>query len=176
MGLKDILTNLPEVIKPTEKKLAFKVKLKWTLIMLVSFFILSDIPLYGIVKETVLERFKLLSIIMGTKFGSVISLGISPIVMASIILQLLVGSKILNIDLRDPEGKKYFQGLQKLIIIFFCIFEALAYVLMRGLEASPGMTGIVVFQLFLGGILIMFMDEVVSKWGFGSGLMEKKLL
>jgi preprotein translocase subunit SecY len=29
---------------------------------------------------------------------------------------------------------------------------------------------LLVFQLILGGILIMFMDEVVSKWGFGSGL------
>jgi len=29
---------------------------------------------------------------------------------------------------------------------------------------------LLVFQLFIGGILIMFMDEVVSKWGFGSGI------
>ncbi len=27
-----------------------------------------------------------------------------------------------------------------------------------------------VLQLILGGILIMFMDEVISKWGFGSGI------
>jgi preprotein translocase subunit SecY len=27
-----------------------------------------------------------------------------------------------------------------------------------------------VFQLFLGGMLVMFMDEIVSKWGFGSGI------
>ena len=36
-----------------------------------------------------LERFKYLAIILGTDFGSIISLGIGPIVMASIILQLL---------------------------------------------------------------------------------------
>ncbi|RME53078.1 hypothetical protein D6783_03045 [Candidatus Woesearchaeota archaeon] len=27
-----------------------------------------------------------------------------------------------------------------------------------------------VFQLTLGGLMIMFMDEVISKWGFGSGI------
>ena len=29
---------------------------------------------------------------------------------------------------------------------------------------------LLVFELFLGGLLVMFMDEIVSKWGFGSGI------
>ena len=29
---------------------------------------------------------------------------------------------------------------------------------------------LLVFQLILGGLMIMFMDEVISKWGFGSGI------
>lgn len=169
MGLKSILENLPEVKAPAEKRLGFNVKLKWTLIMLTSYFVLANIPLFGLAGNS-LSRFEFLSIILGTQFGSVISLGIGPIVMASIILQLLVGSKMLAIDMQSPEGKKTFQGLQKILIIFFCIFEATIYVIMRGLEAQPGFTSILILQLFLGGILIMFMDEVISKWGFGSGV------
>jgi len=107
---------------------------------------------------------------MGTSFGSIISLGIGPIVMASIILQLLVGSKILDIDTSTDEGKRFFQGLQKLLVFFFIIFEALIYVVMKGLEAMPGYTFIVVLQLVLGGLVILFMDEVCHKWGFGSGV------
>ncbi|MFC1685654.1 preprotein translocase subunit SecY [Nanoarchaeota archaeon] len=169
MSLKRILENLPEVKGPAEKKLGFNVKLKWTLIILASYFVLANIPLFGLASNS-LSRFEFLAIILGTQFGSVISLGIGPIVMASIILQLLVGSKMLNINMSSSEGKKTFQGLQKILIIFFCIFEATIYVLMKGLEAGPGFTGILIFQLFLGGILIMFMDEVISKWGFGSGV------
>jgi preprotein translocase subunit SecY len=90
--------------------------------------------------------------------------------MASIILQLLVGSKILEIDTSTVEGKKFFQGLQKLLVFFFIVFEALVYVLMKGLEATPGYTTVVVFQLILGGVAILFMDEVSTKWGFGSGV------
>ena len=56
------------------------------------------------------------------------------------------------------------------MVIFFIIFEAFVYVLMRGLQAVPGYAGIVIFQLILGGLAIMFMDEVVSKWGFGHGI------
>lgn len=169
MGLKSILENLPEVKSPAEKRLGFNVKLKWTLIMLTSYFVLSNIPLFGLASNS-LSRFEFLAIILGTQFGSVISLGIGPIVMASIILQLLVGSKMLAIDMQTVDGKKMFQGLQKILIIFFCIFEATVYVLMRGLEAQPGFVGILILQLFFGGILIMFMDEVISKWGFGSGV------
>ena len=169
MEFRNILHNLPEVKGPVEKKLSFNVKLKWTLIILAAFFILANIPLYGLAKNS-LDRFQYLAVLLGTDFGSIISLGIGPIVMASIILQLLVGSKILNIDTTTEEGKKFFQGLQKLVVFFFIIFEALVYVLMKGLEAIPGYGFIVVFQLILGGLAIMFMDEVTTKWGFGSGV------
>ncbi len=169
MEPKDILKNLPEVRGPVEKKLSFNIKLKWTAIILVAFFAMSNIALYGLANNA-LERFEYLAVIMGTSFGSIISLGIGPIVMASIILQLLVGSKILDIDTSSVEGKKFFQGLQKLLVFFFILFEAMIYVLMKGLEAHPGYTFIVIFQLILGGIAILFMDEVCQKWGFGSGV------
>ncbi|MDO8517215.1 MAG: preprotein translocase subunit SecY [Nanoarchaeota archaeon] len=173
MNLKDILHNLPEIQGPTEKKLGFNVKLKWTIIILVAFFVLANIPLYGL-SENNLSRFKYLAILLGTEFGSIISLGIGPIVMASIILQLLVGAKILEIETSTPEGKRYFQGLQKLLVFAFIIFEAMVYVLMKGLTSNSilGIYGpiILIVQLCLGGLLIVFMDEVVHKWGFGSGV------
>jgi preprotein translocase subunit SecY len=169
MQFKDILHNLPEVKNPSEKKLSFNVKLKWTIIVLVAFFILANISLYGL-KADALMRFEYIAILLGTDFGSIISLGIGPIVMASIILQLLVGSGILNIDTSSHDGKKYFQGLQKLLVYGFIIFESIVYVMMGGTPAMPGYTWIVIIQLMIGGLLIMFMDEVCQKWGFGSGV------
>ncbi len=168
-NIRSVLYNLPEVKHPVEKKLGFNTKLKWTLIILGAFFILANIPLYGLSANS-LARFEFLAVILGTEFGSIISLGIGPIVMSSIILQLLVGSGILNIDTKSEEGKKYFQGIQKIGVLFFIIFEAMVYVLMRGLEAVSGLAWIVIFQLILGGLAIMFMDEVTTKWGFGSGV------
>lgn len=169
MSFKALLHNLPEVRSPTEKKLSFNVKLKWTLIILISFFVLSNIVIWGGTLEG-LKRFEYLAVIMGTSFGSIISLGIGPIVMSSIILQLLVGSGIINIDTSSPEGKRFFQGIQKLGVLFFIVFEAIVYVLMRGIQAQPGLEAIVILQLIIGGLLIMFMDEVCQKWGFGSGV------
>lgn len=171
MGFFDnILYNLPEVQAPTQKKLAFKEKLKWTLITLVLFFVLGLIPLYGL-GQNALQRFEFFSVILGASMGSIISLGIGPIVTASIVLQLLNGSGLVKFDLTSHEGKKKFQGIQKLLSVFFILFEGFIYVQMGGLSPSQGISPLIlVFQLFLGGLLIMFMDEVVSKWGFGSGI------
>ena len=169
MDLRNIFNYIPEVKSPEEKKLGFNTKLKWTLIVLISFFILANISLFGL-SNNALERFEYLAIILGTEFGSIISLGVGPIVMASIILQLLVGSGILNIDTATTEGKKFFQGIQKLLVFFFIIFESMIYVLMQGLQAIPGFTLLVIFQLILGGLAIFYMDSLVSKWGFGSGV------
>ncbi|MBW2975296.1 preprotein translocase subunit SecY [Candidatus Woesearchaeota archaeon] len=173
-----ILDNLPEVAGPTQKRLSFKEKLKWTLIVLVIFFVLGLMPLFGL-GQNALDRFEYLSIILAANFGSIVSLGIGPIVTASIVLQLLNGSEIVKFDLTTPEGKKNFEGVQKLLAIFFTIFEAVIYVFMGGLAPPEAFRGtplyfqlqlLLAFQLFLGGMLILFMDEIVSKWGFGSGV------
>ena len=173
-----ILNNLPEVEGPSQKFLSFKEKSKWTLVVLLIFFVLGIMPLFGLGANQ-LERFEFFSVILGAEFGSIISLGIGPIVTASIVLQLLNGSGMLKLDLTKPEGKKTFQGLQKLMSIFFIIFESAIFVLMGGLAPEDRFIGmgvyasfqlILIFQLFLGGIMILFMDEVVSKWGFGSGI------
>ena len=173
-----IISNLPEVEGPTQKTLSFREKLKWTLIVLVIFFALGLMPLFGL-GINALQRFETLSIILGAEFGSLISLGIGPIVTSSIVLQLLNGSGIWKFDLTAPEGKKSFQGTQKFLALFFIIFESSIYVFMGGLAPPEQLIGtglyfqlelILILQLFLGGLLILFLDEVVSKWGFGSGI------
>ncbi|MBU4501750.1 MAG: preprotein translocase subunit SecY, partial [Nanoarchaeota archaeon] len=112
MALKDLLSNLPEVKGPSQRRLPFNEKLKWTLIMLIAFYLLSSIPLWGL-GQNALSQFEYLSIILGAKFGSIMSLGIGPIVTASIVLQLLKGSGMLKLDTNTHDGRVFFQGLQK---------------------------------------------------------------
>ena len=169
MAFRDLLHNLPEVRGPTEKKLGFNTKLKWTLIILVAYFVLSNVPLFGI-SEGSLSRFEQFAILLGTSFGSIIHLGIGPIVMASLILQLFTGAGIINIDQTTAEGKKFFSALQKLFVFAFILLEAFIWVLTDGVGAMPGFTALVILQICLGGILIVFMDEVIQKYGFGSGV------
>ena len=175
--LDSVFRYFPEIRKPAQKPI-FSLKIKYTLGILVAFYLLSVIPLYGL-GENALAQFDQLSIILGASFGSVLSLGIGPIVTASIVLQLLVGSGILKMDQTTQEGRAYFQGLQKLLSVFFIFFEACVYVFLGGLAPSAQLIGtsayfslqlLLVGQLILGGLLVLLMDDVVGKYGFGSGV------
>ncbi|MFW6383466.1 MAG: preprotein translocase subunit SecY [Nanoarchaeota archaeon] len=168
--IKNILMNLPEVAGPTQKKLPFKEKLKWSITMLVAFFILGMIPLYGMADDA-FGHFEQLQQILASQFGTLISLGIGPIVTASIVLQLLNGSGIVKFDTSTSEGKRFYQGIQKSLAFFFVVFESFIFVYLGGFTPKEGISELLlVGQLILGGLLILFMDEVVSKWGIGSGI------
>ena len=136
------------------------------------------------VDPTRIQQFERLDILLGSKTGSLITAGIGPIVLASIFLQLAVGSKLVSFDLSSQEGKKKFQGVQKLLAIFLAFFEAGIYVFSNyitpvGSPASqfPALMGsllitqiAVILQLALGSIILLYLDEVVQKHGIGSGI------
>ena len=108
---------------------------------------------------------------MAGSFGSILTLGIGPIVTASIVLQLLVGSNLLELDLSSHKDKSHFQATQKVLSIVFTIFEASVLVLTGNLVPIDGSyTLLLIFQLVIGALVIIYLDEVVSKWGFGSGI------
>lgn len=171
MGIESFFANLPEVAKPI-KKLSLKDKFLWTLVVLVLYFILSMLPLYGL-SSSYVSQFETLSILLAASFGSIITLGIGPLVTGSIMLQLLTGAEIIKVDTKTPEGRKKYQGYQKMFSIFFILFENGAYVLSGALPPStPGLFNItlLILQLVAGGLLLMLLDEVCSKWGVGSGI------
>ena len=62
-----LIGNLPEVSGPTQKKLSFKEKLKWTGITLVLYFVLGLIPLLGL-GQNALQQFEYFSIILAHQF------------------------------------------------------------------------------------------------------------
>ena len=120
-----ILRFLPEVEKP-KRHVTFKEKFMWTGGVLVLYYFLLAINVYGIEKSS-LDMFGALRAVLAGSAGSILALGIGPIVTASIVLQLLVGGRILDLDLTDPHDRALFQGTQKLLTIILCFFEGLVY-------------------------------------------------
>jgi preprotein translocase subunit SecY len=163
------LQRLPGVTEPGQTP-NFKTRLKWTALVVIAYLVMTQITVFG-VAQTGYEQFRFLTILLGSEFGSLMSLGIGPIVTAAIILQLLVGSKIIPWDMQTEKGKMLFQGTQKFLGILLAFIEAVIYVGMGAIPpSSPQFFWIVVLQIALGGVLVVFMDELVSKWGFGSGI------
>lgn len=167
--LEPIFSLIPQVRSPSYR-VPFREKLKWTGVILVLYFILTNVTLFGL-SATAVDQFAQLRAVIAGNFGSIITLGIGPIVSASIILQLLQGGNIIKLDLSQPRDKMLFQGTQKLLAIVFTVFEASVLVFSGALPPSgPSLAWLLLLQITIGGVLIIFLDEVVSKWGFGSGI------
>ena len=167
--LEPIFKFIPEVKSPVHRE-DFNEKLKWTALILVLYFFLTQIPLYGLAPGAI-DSFAQLRAVMAGSFGSILTLGIGPIVTASIVLQLLVGSNLLDLDLSSHKDKSHFQATQKVLSIVFTVFEASVLVLTGNLVPIDGSyTLLLILQLVLGALVIIYLDEVVSKWGFGSGI------
>jgi preprotein translocase subunit SecY len=167
--IKPLLEKIPEVKSP-EREISFKDKLKWTGIVLVLYFIMGTIDVYTGGAE-IPAIFEFWQTVTASKMGTLITLGIGPIVTAGIIMQLLVGSELIKLDLSNPENRALFQGVQKLFAIVLCFVEAIMFVGAGAFGAlTPTMMLILVLQLALGAILLIYLDEIVSKYGIGSGI------
>ncbi|MHA2250017.1 MAG: preprotein translocase subunit SecY [Candidatus Kariarchaeaceae archaeon] len=162
-----------EVEKPV-KKPTFNMKLAWTFIALILYLIMLKTPVYGYKQEGE-DPFAALRIILASQRGTLAELGIGPIVTAGMILQLLVGSKIISINFQDSEERALYTGTQKVLAILMTLFEAIAYIAGgaygEAVKGNLGIQIIIVGQLVAAGICIMLLDEVVQKgWGLGSGI------
>lgn len=169
---------MPEMKQP-DREVRFKEKLIWTLVALIIYLIMSVTPLYGVSNASQQDYFYWLRVILASNRGTLTELGISPIVTSGLIMQLLVGSKIINVNMSDPEDRGLFTGVQKVLTIILTIFQSIAYLLGGAFgEIGTGEdqltipTVIVIFiQLLASTIIIMLLDELLQKgWGIGSGV------
>lgn len=171
--VEEFIKYVPSVRKPTYKE-TINSRLKWTGVALLLYFVLSFVQVYGVdtSDQQRLQQFQFYEIVLGSKFGSLMTLGIGPIVTGGILLQLLVGSKIIDWDTTKEEGRKKFSTWNKFLSIVLCFVEAIAFVLAGALPVTGGWpTAIfVMMQLAAGAIIVVLLDEIVSKWGFGSGI------
>ncbi len=170
-SLDPILKLIPNIKKPAAPP-SFKDKVKWTALIMGTYFILFSIPAYGVNIATLRQPvLQLINVIFAARTGTLITVGIGPIVLSSIILQLLQGSGVFNVDLNDPEQKGRFQSMQKLFAISIAVVEALIFTYTGYVPlASRAFFGIVAFQLAISAIIVIYLDETMVKYGLTSGI------
>lgn len=167
---KPVARIIPE-IKAPERRVRFNEKLFWTGLVLVIYLIMSEVPLFGITTTT-LGNLQALRVIFASSRGTLMELGIGPIVTAGLILQLLVGSAMIEADMGNTEDRGLFTTASKVLSIILTGVQATAYIIGGMYGTLVGTTAIIVFiQLIAAGIIVMLLDELVQKgWGFGSGI------
>jgi protein transport protein SEC61 subunit alpha len=174
--IKPLMVVLPEVATPgADHRVTFREKVMWTMVTLFIFLVCCQIPLYGIQSTNSADPFYWVRVILASNRGTLMELGISPIVTAGLVMQLLAGSKLIQVDQSLKDDRALFSGAQKLFGIVITVGEALAYV-MSGMygdiaDLGAGNAILIIVQLFFAGIVVILLDELLQKgYGLGSGI------
>lgn len=172
--MKPMMCILPEVQAP-DRRIPFKEKILWTSICLFVFLVCCQIPLYGIATSKNADPLYWMRVILASNRGTLMELGISPIITSGMVMQLLAGSRIIDVDQSLKEDRALFGGAQKLFGMLITMGEAVAYVMsgmygdMRSLGAGNAL--IIIVQLFFAGMMVLLLDELMQKgYGMGSGI------
>lgn len=185
MGLLDLMANfakyVPTVEKPAQKPGLYE-RFFWTALALVAYIVMANTPLYGIATAGAGPNLLIVQIIFASNRGTLMELGIGPIVTAGLIMQILAGAKLINIDLSKPEDRKKFTAAQKTFALILALFESVMYVAacrywsftgspFTGCNATIYQRVLVAAQLFLATYFVILLDEMIQKgWGIGSGV------
>ncbi len=158
-------------VKRPERRVGFNEKLFWTGLALVLYLVMTVIPLYGI-EAGGQDPFQYLRVIFASQRGSLMELGIGPIVTAGLILQLLAGSEMIGCDFSDPKDRELFTVASKFFSLILIGVQASAYIIGGVYGTLDPRAAIFVFvQLMVAGLIVMLLDEMIQKgWGFGSGI------
>jgi protein transport protein SEC61 subunit alpha len=171
--VKPFMPIIPEVQKP-EKNVTFKEKMLWTGLTLFIFLVCSQIPLYGIVSSGSSDPLYWMRVILASNRGTLMELGISPIVTSSLVMQLLGGAKIISVG-DDEDSQNCMKALEKLVGMIITLGQGAAYIFsgMYGdiRELGWGNASLILVQLFFAGLIVLCLDEMLQKgYGLGSGI------
>ncbi|MEZ0393961.1 MAG: preprotein translocase subunit SecY [Desulfurococcaceae archaeon] len=183
-ALAKIAGYLPTVERPRMRPSLYE-RLGWTALALIAYIVMANTFLYGIPTQGIQAspQILLLQVIFASNRGTLMELGIGPIVTAGLIMQILAGAKMIEIDLSDPEDRKKFTAAQKSLAVILAAFEASLYAVscrywyvvggnpITGCTASAATRAVVALQIFLGAYIAILLDEMIQKgWGIGSGV------
>ncbi|MDG6938063.1 MAG: preprotein translocase subunit SecY [Nitrososphaerota archaeon] len=170
--IKSVGTVLPEIPKP-ERKPSLNERFIWTGIALIAYLVMATTPLFGITGTAAQSNpSTFLRVVFASAQGTLMQLGIGPIVTSGLILQLLVGSDIIKLDMSDSSDRAIFGSATKLLTLIVIVGESMAYIYGGALGALTADQAIVIFiQLVIASILVLLLDEMIQKgWGIGSGV------
>jgi protein transport protein SEC61 subunit alpha len=172
--VKPVMPFLPEVSQP-ERKIPFREKAQWTLGVLVIFLVCCQLPLYGVSGAKANDPFYWMRVILASNRGTLMELGISPIVTSGLFMQVLAGARMIDVNQQSKEDRALYNGAQKLFGILLTIGTAVTYV-MSGMygdisDVGLGNAILIITQLSVAGIMVLLMDELLQKgYGLGSGI------
>ena len=170
--IKKVSGYIPQVQKP-KKKIGLTEKFIWSGIALFAYLVMGQIPLYGVTSDPQFDFLAFARVIFAAQQGTLLELGIGPIVTAGLLMQLLKGSDLIKLNFKNPDDQSLFTSATKIVTIIVITAEGSLYGMSvyGHLLASPTLIPILIMQLVGASLIVMYLDELVQKgWGLGSGI------
>jgi preprotein translocase subunit SecY len=105
--IKRVSTYIPQVEKP-KKKLTLTEKFVWCGIALFIYLIMGQVPLYGVTDDPAFDFLAFARVIFAAQQGTLLELGIGPIVTAGLLMQLLKGSELIKLNFKNPDEERVY--------------------------------------------------------------------
>ncbi|BEI90873.1 uncharacterized protein CcaverHIS019_0309430 [Cutaneotrichosporon cavernicola] len=172
--VRPFMSILPEVTAP-ERKVTFQHKILWTATTLLIFLVCAQVPLYGIMSSDSADPLYWMRVIMASNRGTLMELGVTPVVTSGMIMQLLAGAQLIEVDYSLKDDRALFSAGQKLFALIIALGQATVYVL-TGLYGAPSSLGagvclLLILQLVAASLIVILLDELLTKgYGLGSGI------
>src|SRR6185295_5164250 len=170
--IKKVSAYIPQVEKP-KKKITLTEKFVWSGIALFAYLVMGQIPLYGVTSAPQFDFLQFARVIFAAQQGTLLELGIGPIVTAGLLMQLLKGSDLIKLNFKNPDDRSLFTSATKIVTIIVIIAEGSLYgvSVYGGLLSHPSLIPVLIGQLIGASIVVMYLDELIQKgWGLGSGI------
>lgn len=164
---------IPEIAPPAQK-IPFQSRMLWIATAIGIYFVGSQIRLYGIQSSDSPDPLFALRTVLASTRGSLLDVGPAPIVTSGMVLQLLAGARLIDVDFTLAEDRALFATTQKLFAALLSLVQAISYVA-SGFYGSPLELGVstsllLVLQLTLGALSLIGLDELLVRgYGVGAG-------
>lgn len=171
---KPFVPFLPEIQK-SGREINFQEKFVWTGVALLIYLVSSQVPLFGILNTNSADPFYWMRMMMASNRGTLMDLGISPVVTSSMIMQMLTSMELIKVNHKIKEDTTLFDACSKLLAVLLTVGQSIVQV-STGFYGPVNQIGIqvsvlLVIQLFFSGIIVILLDELLQKgYGLGSGV------
>lgn len=185
--MKPFIALLPEVAPPPGgKQENIRQRIFYTFIALFIFLVCAHVPVFGTRPSNSSDPFYWMRVVLASNKGTLMELGISPMVTAGLLIEVLIGVKVLTVpkpsqDKKSDDKKsggneqrELESGATKVLALIIAVVEASVYV-MSGMYGDVAQIGpiqgvLIVLQLTFSTLLCCLLDELLQNgWGMGSG-------
>ncbi|CAN6298988.1 unnamed protein product [Urochloa humidicola] len=160
------LASLMPAVQPADRVVPFHRRALYTGLSVSIFLVCSHLPLYGVRYGAASGADPLYWVrsILASNRGTLMELGVGPIVTAGMVTQFLTASGLIRVDHNVRADRDLLDGARKVLSMAIALGEAAVYVLL-GTYGSVGVLGgaLIVLQLVAASTVVVLLDDLFDK-------------